>query len=75
MRKTLKVKKGLISVMGSLFSSNNNTSNSKKKKETSKNEGITDKDRAILELKNSKDRLKKYKKKVRTLRFVSVIFA
>ena len=35
--------------------------------------GVTEKDRAILDLKNARDRLKKYRKKVRQLQMRSVI--
>eukprot|EP01040_Poterioochromonas_malhamensis_P012700 gene12700-13909_t len=61
--------------MGSLFSSDHKKDKGSKNKGGSSNEGgnvrparkddqITDKDHAILDLKNSKDRLKKYKKKL-----------
>jgi hypothetical protein len=54
--------------MGSLFSSGKSPKGSHSNSGTSrpprKDEEITSKDRAILDLKNSKDRLKKYRKKV-----------
>lgn len=62
-------------IMGSLFSSDHKKEKGSKNKGGPSNDGanvrparkddqITDKDHAILDLKNSKDRLKKYKKKV-----------
>lgn len=45
--------------MGSLVS---------KKKKSAKGKGITDQDRAVLDLKNSRDRLKRYQKRVRVCR-------
>jgi hypothetical protein len=68
--------------MGSLFSSDKGGSNAKKSsstanaKKSNTNNGktppqgqaqVTSKDRAILDLKNAKDRLKKFKKKVKPL--------
>lgn len=67
-------------IMGSLFSSDHKKEKGSKNKGGPSNDGanvrparkddqITDKDHAILDLKNSKDRLKKYKKKVFILSF------
>jgi hypothetical protein len=51
--------------MGSLFSkSHEHDSNKKKQKNVDKPPAVTSKDRAVLDLKNAKDRLKKFKKKV-----------
>lgn len=49
--------------MGSLFSSS--SKESKTKSTTAASSNVSSKDRAVLDLKNAKDRLKKYKKKVR----------
>jgi charged multivesicular body protein 6 len=48
--------------MGSVFGKGGNSNN--KKNEINHNADVTDKDRAILELKNARDRLKKYRKKL-----------
>ena len=48
--------------MGSLFSSKQDNKN-KRKNDT--NNGVTEKDRAILDLKNARDKLKRYRKKVK----------
>ena len=53
--------------MGSLFSSESKKNSNKLKSTSSKAKAaasVTDKDRAILDLKNARDRLKKYRKKV-----------
>jgi hypothetical protein len=57
--------------MGSLFSSEKKKTSGTSSQSSSNNnvkrtdQEVTSKDRAVLDLKNSKDRLKKFKKKVR----------
>jgi hypothetical protein len=56
--------------MGGLFSKGTKDSHpgkSKSKTSESGESSITDKDRAVLDLKNARDRLKKYRKKVHLL--------
>lgn len=48
--------------MGSLFSSKQDNKN---KRKNDRNDGVTEKDRAILDLKNARDKLKRYRKKVK----------
>jgi hypothetical protein len=68
-RITAKKKTESFRAMGGLFSKDS----SKKKSENrsiSRDDQITEKDRAILDLKNARDRLNKYKKKVRGYHFI-----
>jgi hypothetical protein len=51
--------------MGSLFSKQRDNVTDKAKKRQSQGDGeVSDKDKAVLELKNARDRLKKYRKQV-----------
>jgi hypothetical protein len=50
--------------MGSLFSSNNKKRKTEKSKSIDTSEIENDKDRAILDLKNARDRIQKFVKKV-----------
>lgn len=53
----------IVSRMGSLFSKQRDPN--KAKKRLSQGDGeVSDKDKAVLELKNARDRLKKYRKQV-----------
>ena len=50
--------------MGQFFSKGTVKKEQRSKASQAKDEGVTEKDRAILDLKNARDRLKKYRKKV-----------
>ena len=58
---------GILSItnnMGALFSSGCTSPKAQRSDSVRKSDQITDKDRAILDLKNARDRLKRYRKKV-----------
>lgn len=53
----------IVSCMGGLFSKQKGPEKAKKRQSHGDDE-VSDKDKAVLELKNARDRLKKYRKQV-----------